>query len=95
MTGDVTRLKARLHSKKFATEYPRHLRDDATLHEVPASDRDILKYVPPVEGHVYGVATPEPRSGYVKAAEIDLEKGSARLQPIARVPNFPAALRSS
>ena len=74
MTGDITKIKARLHSKKFASEYPRYSRDDTTLHEVPSSDHNILKYVPPVEGHVYCVASAEPRSEYVKAFEIDLEE---------------------
>jgi hypothetical protein len=44
------------------------------LSEVPASERDILKYVvPPPEGHVYGVAKDEPKAGYVKLIENNLD----------------------
>ncbi len=73
MVGDVKRLKQKLHSKKFATAYQRHLRDDTTLNEVPASERDILKYIPPLEGHVYGITREEPKAGYVKLTENNLE----------------------
>lgn len=71
MTGDVTRLKQKLNSKKFASAYPRHWREETTLREV--IEQDILRYVPPVEGHVYGAVKEEPKSGYVKLAEHNLE----------------------
>ena len=73
MTGDVTNLKTRLHSNKFAAEYPRYVPDDTTLHEIAASNIAVLKYVPPKDGSVYCAMTSPPKLRYVVAKQIDLE----------------------
>ncbi|MGH8427647.1 MAG: hypothetical protein ACRES7_06665 [Gammaproteobacteria bacterium] len=73
MTSNVTSIGKKLKSKQFADSYPRIERDDPTLHEVPSSDRETLKYIsPPPKGYSYSTATSAPREGYVKAEDIDL-----------------------
>jgi hypothetical protein len=71
MNADVARLKHKLNSKKFGTVHPRQPRDHTALQEV--IDKDILKYVPPLDGHVYGAVPEEPKAGYVKVSENNVE----------------------
>src|SRR5687768_7112341 len=70
MNADVAKLKQKLNSKRFATVHHRQSREDSALQEV--IDQDILKYVPPLEGYVYGAVPEQPKSRYVKVSENNL-----------------------
>jgi len=71
MNADVGRLRPRLNSNRFASAHPRRSRDDTTLKEV--IDQDVLKYVPPLDGHSYDAVPEEPKAGYVKISENNLQ----------------------
>jgi len=74
MATKVTNIKTRLHSSKFATSYPKYLREDTMLREIDPSNEEVMKYVVPAQDCIFCAVTEEPKAGYVKATEIDLDE---------------------